>query len=367
MKEERKRILNMVKEGKLTVDEALTLLEELEKSSKTMEQKQEEIIHELSTVVNFEEAKKEDPVHHKFQSVKDKIFDFVDSALKKMKDFDLDFNFGQSIEVSHIFQHGDANVKEIDVDVANGSVKLVPWDQRDVRIECHAKVYRVDTQEEARQNFLKDIVFVIEGEKLRFSTQQKWMKVDAEIYIPQEDYEFIRVRMFNGPIEGKNLKVNTLKVKSANGKIHLDTIIAGKTEVETANGHIHLSNYTADEVELETINGAIHLNGDVVRADVQTFHGDIHCFSKNRAESIIAKTTTGSIDIFLTESVSADGELKSNLGGFTVELEGIQMIEEKTEMIQKMLRFKPVNNEKKAVKVFADSKTGSILIKNRES
>lgn len=82
MLEERKRILNMVKEGKLTVDEALTLLEELEKSSKTMEQKQEEIIHDLSTAVNFEEAKKEDNVHYKFQSVKDKIFDFVDSALK---------------------------------------------------------------------------------------------------------------------------------------------------------------------------------------------------------------------------------------------------------------------------------------------
>lgn len=34
MLEERKRILNMVKEGKLTVDEALTLLEELEKAAK---------------------------------------------------------------------------------------------------------------------------------------------------------------------------------------------------------------------------------------------------------------------------------------------------------------------------------------------
>lgn len=364
MKEERQRILKMVQEGKLSVNEALTLLEELDKSSKTMEQKQEEIIHELSEAVNYEEAKKEDSVHHKFQSVKDKIFDFVDSALKKIKDFDLDFNFGQPIEVSHIFHHGEAIVKDIDVDVANGAVKLVPWDQRDVRIECNAKVYRVHSQEEARQSFIKEVLFAVEGGKMRFSTQQKWMKVDAKIYVPQEDYDYVRVRMFNGPIEGKNLKVNNLKVKAANGKINLDAIISRKTEVEIANGHIQLSNSTADEIELESINGAIKLDGDFVKADVQTFNGDVHCSLKNRTESIVAKATTGSIDIFLPESVSAEGELKTNLGGFSVELEGIQIVEEKTEKIQKMLRFKPVNDEKKVVKVFADSKTGSIHLKN---
>ncbi|WML46956.1 hypothetical protein RCG23_15150 [Neobacillus sp. PS3-34] len=79
MQNERKRILKMVEEGKLAVDEALMLLEELEKTQKTMEQKQEEIVHELSTAVQFEEAKKDEPIHHKFQSAKDKIFEFVDS------------------------------------------------------------------------------------------------------------------------------------------------------------------------------------------------------------------------------------------------------------------------------------------------
>lgn len=34
MKEERKRILKMVEDGKLTVDEALTLLEQLEKQTR---------------------------------------------------------------------------------------------------------------------------------------------------------------------------------------------------------------------------------------------------------------------------------------------------------------------------------------------
>ena len=37
MNEEKKRILKMVEEGKLTVDEALTLLDEIQKAQATME------------------------------------------------------------------------------------------------------------------------------------------------------------------------------------------------------------------------------------------------------------------------------------------------------------------------------------------
>jgi len=37
--------------------------------------KREEIVHELSTAVKFDEAKKEDTVHQKFQSTKEKIFE----------------------------------------------------------------------------------------------------------------------------------------------------------------------------------------------------------------------------------------------------------------------------------------------------
>lgn len=48
----------MVEEGKLKADEALALLEELDKAQQTMEQKQAQIVNELSTAVHFEEAKK---------------------------------------------------------------------------------------------------------------------------------------------------------------------------------------------------------------------------------------------------------------------------------------------------------------------
>jgi DUF4097 and DUF4098 domain-containing protein YvlB len=363
MKEEKKRILKMVEEGKLTVDEAVTLLDELEKAQQTMEQKQEQIVNELSTAVNFEETKKEDPLQAKYQSTKEKIFDFVDTALKKIKDFDFDLNFGQSIEISHIFHQGDVDLTNMDIDVANGSIKIAAWDQPDVRIECQAKVFRVENSDQARQNFLRDVVFSVENQKLRFMTQQKWMKVESVIYVPKSDYERVRIRMFNGTVVGEEMNVADLRVKTANGKINLERIKGKKAEVETANGKIKIINSQIDDLEAETINGGIKLNGDFKRVETQSFNGNIsYNVNGNRAEVIQVKATTGGIDLFVPEALPVNGELKTNLGGFNLQLVGVQILEEKSEMIQKSLRFQSINHPDKMVKIYADTKTGSIAI-----
>jgi len=363
MKEERKRILKMVEEGKLNVEEALTLLEELEKAGQTLEQKHEQIAQEISTAFKFEEAKKEESAQSKVHSTKEKIFDFVDTALKKIKDFDFDLNFGQSVEISHIFHQGDVYLRDMDIDLANGSLKLVPWDQKDVRIECQAKVYRVENAEQARENFLKDVMFAIDGQKLRFMTQQKWMKVDAVVYVPQAEYERVRIRMFNGPISGEELTINDLRMKTANGKIELSRINGKKAEVETANGHITLQASTIDNLEVETINGAIKLEGDFRKVETQTLNGNTtYNLNGNRCELIAAKATTGGVDLFIPDGVAASGELKTNLGGFNIKLDGIQVLEEKSEMIQKILRFQSVHHPDRMLKIFVDTKTGSITL-----
>jgi DUF4097 and DUF4098 domain-containing protein YvlB len=360
VQEEKKRILKLVEEGKLSVEEALSLLELLEKEPKTFEQKQDDTFQELSNTVHFDEAKKEESVHQKLQSTKEKIFDFVDTAFKKMKDFDLDLNFGQSVEVSHIFHHQDVFIKNIDIEVANGSIKLIPWDQSDVRIECQAKVYRVDNQDEARQNFLKDTYFAIEGGKLRFHIQQKWMKVDAAIFVPQTQYDRIRARIFNGPISGSQLNVSDIKVKATNGKIDLSDFFGTKMEVETANGHIKIINSQFDDIGAETINGPIQLDGDYKKIEMQSFNGDLVAnLTGNRCHMITAKATTGSTDVYVPEGVAVNGELKTNFGGFNVQLEGIRITEEKNEMIQKIMRFKSDNP---TMDIWADTKTGTISV-----
>lgn len=362
MQKERERILNMVKEGKLSVNEALVLLEGLDSSS---EKKEDPFIGELSTTVKFEEAKKEDPFsQQKFHSTKDKLLEFVDTAIQKIKDFDLDLNFGQSVNISHIFQQSDVYLKEMDLDLANGSVKIIPWEQNDVRIECEAKVYRVDTQEEARNNFLKDVTFAIEGGKLRFATQQKWMKLQATLHIPKVQYESIKVRMFNGSIDSENLQVEKYHVKTANGKINMFGITSKYVDAETANGQIEVRDGKIEDLDAETINGAVKIDGSFKKAELQSFNGNIVCsFTDDNCEFVEAKATTGGIKLYIPESVAISGEFKTNVGNFNIEYKGIQVTDEKSEVVQKLVRFQPTNPSEKVARILADTKTGSISLK----
>ncbi|MDQ0187800.1 DUF4097 domain-containing protein [Cytobacillus kochii] len=368
MKEERKRILKMVEDGKLSVEEALTLLEKLEKAEDTAEQKQEEIIKELSTAVKFEEEKKEEPFNYKFNSAKDKIIDFVDSAFKKIKDVDLDFNFGQSHSISHIFHQSDGTFNEIEVDVANGAIKVVPWSQTDVRAECEVKVYRAESQDEARKKFLEDAVFTVVDDKLKFSTQQKWIKLDAVLYVPEKEYNKLKLRTFNGPIESEKLKAKTFKAKTANGKITAKQLQSKHAELETVHGKIHVENGTVDILEAETINGAVHVDGDYERVNAHSFNGNVACaVGGSRCESIEAKATTGNVEVTLPPFAEVSGELKTNLGSFDIHIEGIEILEEKSDVIQKVLRFRSIKDPQGGLRLNADTKTGSVTVKKSSS
>lgn len=366
MKEERKRILKMVEEGKLTVDEALTLIEELDKSSKVQEEKKEKLVGELSTFVKSGEQGQsyEGKAQDTFQSTKEKFFDFVDSAVKKIKEFDLDLNFGRHTEVSHIFQQADAAIKYMDIDIANGHVSVIPWDQTDIRVECEAQVYKGESQDEAREYFLKEVTFEIRGQRLFFTTGQKGIKLKAKVYIPQIQYDQIDIRMFNGSIDGKDLQVKQYKIKTANGKIKMDGIKSEEVEAETANGGIAFTNSTIAKVEAETLNGGIEIEGDFRKVEAQSFNGDIKAHLQGGScEWLEASTTTGSIECLIPEQYSVNGDLKSNLGNFTVDLEGIQIVEEKSELIQKNLGFKSIQESSHPLRLFADTKTGSIAVR----
>lgn len=240
MQAEKQKILEMVQEGKLTAIEAMNLLDDLEKASQESEAKEQKLQNELSTVVvnQKNEENSQDSFKKNVQSSKEKILGFVESAYKKIKETDLDFNFGKSVEVSHIFQHDYESLDEIDIDVANGKVKIATWDQQEVRVECQAKVYRVEDIEKARETFLDEVHFVIEAGKMKFKVREKTMKVDTVLYIPRKEYEDIQVRLFNGAITTESLTVEKLKAKTANGVIHIQHGKGETCELETGNGTI---------------------------------------------------------------------------------------------------------------------------------
>ncbi|MCD7035895.1 DUF4097 domain-containing protein [Metabacillus sp. GX 13764] len=355
MKEERKRILKLVEEGKLSVDEALSLIESLESESKEKMKKVN-----LAKEYDFYEEPKQ-----KTAGIGTKLTEWIDTAVKKVKELDIDLAFGSYLDVHHVYQIPALQVNELDVDLMYGSINVKPWNETEIRIECDAKIYRVNTLEEARNVFLSNMECRPEGSRLAVRTDKKSMKVNITMMVPQKVYEKAKFKLFSGPIRGEQLSLKDSQSKTANGVISFVGLSGEKAEFETANGQIKLAQHRIKKVEAETINGLIETAGESERLDLQSFNGNIAVQEFNPESSAIhVKTTTGSIDLQLPLNTAVSGELKSNLGALHPYLQQMEIISEKNDAIQKELRFRANTAEQGELNVFAETKTGSITAKH---
>lgn len=372
MENKRKRILDMVKDGKLSTDEALMLLEALDREEAGQMAAKEDPAENGEQAANGGNGeagsdtgqKKFRDTDRNFNETKEKLFDLVGGALKKIKDFDL--QLGQSAEVSHVFQQSLPETDTIELDIANGHLTFKQWDQEDVRVECQAKVYRTNDREDARSFLLNNSTFSVEGGRLVFSTQSKWMKVDTAVYVPASRYRKITLSTFNGNVQAKDIQADQLKVKTLHGKVLVEHADLETAEVETGNGTVDFDGNTVGQVEVQTMNGDIRWNGACRRSDFEAFNGNITVKMAPGADSLHSKTVSGNIEMTIPENISVHGEGKTNFGNFAIDLQGMEKYEERKEMIQKVARFSRKGTTEPALYIFADAKTGSITINEQK-
>ncbi|MCJ7840209.1 DUF4097 family beta strand repeat-containing protein [Lederbergia sp. NSJ-179] len=386
MNQEKKRILELVQNGKLSAQEAIILLEALEEEAVKEPSPTKQKLEEENTPVQSEqpfqsdgnkdsEQKKDtnktadkesmdsaDSIYSQLENAGERLFDFVQNAFNKMKD--LDFQFNQTVEIPHTFQQSGEHIDRIDIDVANGPVRIKTWDQPEIRIECQAKIYRTEDREEARNYFLDHSVFQYENGLLIFSTRSKMMKVDSVVYIPEKTYKKLSIRVFNGGVRGTNLQAETVIIKTTNGKVELTNVHGEKLDLDTVNGQVILAESKIEKVEAETVNGIIKVDGTYKDLGLQSLNGNIDCILTDEAPGVIeTKSVTGNIHITLPRGIAIDGDVQSNVGNYNLQLNDIDIMHEKNEIIQKQVKFKRSGTGERRVHLFANTKTGSVYVR----
>ncbi|MBB6453597.1 DUF4097 and DUF4098 domain-containing protein YvlB [Salirhabdus euzebyi] len=349
MSEERKRILKMLESGAISVEEAEKMLEQVEESNF------------LSEHVEWEEFEKEEPQK---QSTKKKVFDFLNNTVKKIKNADLDFNFGPSIDVSHVFFYQATTFNQLQLEIENGSVDVRAWDEEDVRIECKAKVYKVNDAEQAKKLLLEQLEVHLDNKDLKIKLESKKMKADLILYVPRRAYEEGKVRLFNGPISLKGFYVNTLNCKTSNGDIELQKMKGDEWEVKAVNSDIRLVDVNVKNSEVEALTGSIQVEGEFGKLDAQLVNGSIHCkWFGELGHTGFFKTTTGSIDLNLPPHRAIDGELKTTIGSIHCDLPEHYIIRSDSEVLKKQLHFQTKKEANATLFIEAETKTGSIKVK----
>lgn len=365
--EERKMILKMLEDGKITVDEAERLLKALHENSEKGESANEQTGQESTALSEFVDWDRWDERKQTYKQHASgfKFSQFIENFIQKIKDVDLDFNFGSYERVKHIYQdHTDA-FEEMKVTLKNGSVELIPWEYDYVQIDCDAQVYRVTNSQEARNKFLQAVRFEIANNMLFFSSDARDVKIRATVHIPAKNYALIECKLFNGSVSGKGVHAIELEVKTVNGNVSFTNMELYKGEIKTSNGNVTIQG-NANRLEVESLNGAFDLSGAFRHLEAENFSGTVTADVQAEG-SVSFKSTIGSVTVYVPKHVRVNGKLSSALGSVQCELHSFEVLDEKKEMAQRYLHFVTNKKASEILWLEAHTKTGAIQVMEREA
>lgn len=387
MQNERKRILTMLENGTISMDEALTLLEKLDTSSSTIKEGVE--FRQKQSDVNRSEAsddeyssdkdytytntnKKDDPpmddffedIRKDFVNVGDRFMQFMQSAVHKMKEFDFDSPFGNSSTFQHTIVKSSEKLDEILIDIDHGSVIMQPTEEQEIRAEFTVKSYNKRSEEDAKKEFLDKLIFMVDEGKLRILSDLKLNQVNIDLFIPKQQYDKVSVRLLNGNFNLKDLTLDRLYAKTANGKVDIERVEFKEAELETGNGSIRLNDSIGEMVEAETMNGRVYLSGKLKDVEAKSLNGHVVVTTTDpAAQKIDARTVSGSVEMYIPSQIALEGEISTNMGRLDLQLQDINRTTEQEQFLQRNVRFKKeVEGDSIPLHLHGEAKTGSVIV-----
>lgn len=263
MSEEQKLILNMLAEGKISVEEAQRLLDNLGQRPPNS---------------GFSHDKKKEPP----MSIMDNIVETLRSGLSGIS-----FGFGDLnrivLEDYHTGSFSSRPV-ELDLDVLNGSVRVEPSDDQLFHLQVVKRV-RAATREQAEEMIADCIFAEFDGGYLKAGDTdcrglRNRVSISLHLRLPMN-------HVYSGTIRSKNgsLEVNGIDVKGIT--------------LHTVNGAVRTAKVTGAEIVTGTVNGSISLEGSLEQVEAETTNGSISLVSMAEDSRIRLKTVNGRIQVRL--------------------------------------------------------------------
>lgn len=295
MNDEKQMILEMLKEGKITVEEANSLLDAV--GGKKIKS-ENDFISKLSQSIDSVIKKTTETINN---------IDFENFDIKE-------FNIkGESN--THAEMRIDDEINKISIDIPNG--KILIERAVDSAITLSQDIW-------SKKNDLIDYLDIdIDEDSLNITVNDKYNKVDAsaviKLSLAKNLYDNLEIDIVNGTVEISDVDFKDQTIDSVNAKI---TIInsSGNLSIDNVNGKIDIKN-TNGELEIDNVNGAVYLsNISGEMASVDAVSGNIRVDGLNSKE-FDADTTSGNIRIFGikdTKNISLD----STSGNIIIDAEG---------------------------------------------
>ena len=295
MTEEKQMILNMLKDGKITVEEASDLL------------------------AAIGDKKKSD------NDLGGKITSAVDNIIKKATETLSNIDLDNMIDLNNFNIKGEFNTHKdirIDDEIDNINIDLVNGDIIVEKADDPGIILSYDIY--SKKSNLEDYLDVeIKDGKLSISQNEAYKNVQASVNLKlalgKALYENLNIDSVNGKVEVAdvdfdnlnidtvNAKINLINIKSAididnvNGKIDIKNTL-GKLSIDNVNGAIYLANLRGELAEVDTVNGNVRVDGlesDKFSADSN--QGSIRVYNIKNTKELDLDTRNGAVVVDTTD------------------------------------------------------------------
>ena len=393
--DERKRILKLVENGTISAEEAIKLLEALSQQKEPTQSTAPTVYNTSEQTTNeepsftFEEEKKrkttgfEDlfsklgnkdlnkkvdelmqELRHDLSEFSGRMMTMMNTTLTKVKDFDVEFPFGEKVEFNKSYAFNAEEVKGFEIDIPNGRVTVEKGTANpNVIIEAVIKTQKKETEQDTIEAFTDGFVELNDG-KIEVATQSKLSHVVLNIILPEKQYDVFIIRLLNGGITINDMEAKLVKVKTYNGALKVENVVFDHANLQSANGAIEARGIQGDDIEAETANGRIYIDGDVKEVEAESVNGHVVVTTTSqKAYKVKARTMAGSVELYIPKHVSLDGQVTSNLGRTDVGLGDVAIRTGEGQFLQKTCYFNKMVEDAPLLKLVGEARTGSIIVR----
>ena len=303
---ERQKILELLQEGRLTVDQAEQLLAAMDRV------KTDSANADAANTAKSEKNPLEDLKNIGAQVSSSIAQSLTDLRRNLEHQWDNWTPFGGNSALASTEISLPASVETLSIETTNGDIQVVAWDEPYARLYIRGRV-RADSVLEAKR---------LLGEALQ-STQT------------DSHYELV---VLHGGKDGVNQASVDLYVPRALKQVTL----------HSQNGHLQLDSVNADDLQAETVNGAISLSrAKAVRIRLVTHNGhvDVHSSVSADTRTVYVSTRNGTIDVKgIDAELQFSGSAKTSLGRVEVSGEG-WTVEYDDSIRKRSAHFEPTNQD----------------------
>lgn len=300
MNDEKQMILEMLKEGKITVEEANSLLESL----------------------GGKKSRPENDFISKFSQSMENVIKKTAETFENISNIDLD-----SIDINQYNIRGKVNthkemriedeINNISIEIPNGKLSIER--ANDSAITVNQDIW-------AKKSDLIDYLDIdIDGDKLVIRTNEKYENNNASavlnLALGKNLYESLKVDLVNGEIQIEDVDFTNVELDSVNSKVNIINL-SGDIHVNNVNGKIDIKN-TNGNLNVENVNGSIYLSNITGQsANAETISGNIRVDGLD-SKSFKADTNSGNIRIYNIKD-SKEINMSSGFGNIVIDSENYQ-------------------------------------------